>query len=107
MLYFATLIVWAWGYALDGPLSPSSYTPTTREQQVVDMRRYLDRVRNVKVPSDLKTLQDRNSCLGLLLLLKTCFREPRWELMHDASDILDKCIKLLVPGQTGGGGLAK
>jgi hypothetical protein len=103
VLYFATLIVWAWGYALDGPLSPSNYTLTTREQQIVDMRSYLDRVRNVKVPFDLGKLTDRNSCLGLLLLLQKCFREPRWELMHDASDILDKCIKLLAPGQTGGG----
>jgi hypothetical protein len=107
VLYFATLIVWAWGYALDGPLPPSNYTLATREQQISDMRSYLNRVRNVQVPADLKDLPCRNSCLGLLLLLRTCFREPRWELMHDASDILDKCIRLLVPGQTGGIGWAK
>ena len=107
VLYFATLIVWAWGYALDGPLSPANHTLTTRDHQICDMRNYLNRVRNVKSAFDLADLRDRNSCLGLLLLLRTCFREPRWELMHDASDILDKCIKLLVPGQTGGGGPAK
>jgi hypothetical protein len=107
VLYFATLIVWAWGYALDGPLSTSNHTLTAREQQISDMRRYLNRVRSVKVPLELQNLPDRNSCLGLLLLLRACFREPRWELLHDASDILDKCIRLLVPGQTGGGGPMK
>jgi hypothetical protein len=107
VLYFAALIVWAWGYALDGPISPSNYTPMTREQQILDMRSYLNRVRSAKDLHGIEALPNRNSCLGLLLLLRDCFREPRWELMHDASDILDKCIRLLVPGQTGGGGYAK
>jgi hypothetical protein len=102
VLYFATLIVWAWGYALDGPISPPKYTLTTREDQISDMRNYLARFDVVKTPNDLEPLRDRNSCLGLLLLLKACFREPRWELMRDASEILGKCINLLNPGQTGG-----
>lgn len=99
VLYFATLIVWAYGYTLDGPLRPSSYTLNTHELQIIDMRRYLARVGGAKVPNDLEFMSDRNSCLGLLLLLRACFCEPRWELMHDASDILDKCIKLLAPPQ--------
>ena len=110
VLYFAGLIVWAWGYALDGPISPSTHTLTTRELQIFDMRKYLDRFGRVETPNELEGMRDRNSCLGLLLLLKACFSEPRWELLRDASEILDKCIKLLVPGQTGGsngGGMAK
>jgi hypothetical protein len=103
VLYFAALIVWAYGYALDGPIRPSNYTLSTRELQIVDMRLYLTRVGGVKSPDDLEGLQNRNSCLGLLLLLRSCFREPRWELMHDASDIMDKCIHLLIPGQSLGG----
>jgi len=103
VLYFAALIVWAYGYALDGPIRPSNYTLSTRELQIVDMRLYLTRVGGVKTPDDLEGLQNRNSCLGLLLLLRSCFREPRWELMHDASDIMDKCIHLLIPGQSLGG----
>jgi hypothetical protein len=103
VLYFAALIVWAYGYALDGPIRPSNYTLSTRELQIADMRMYLTRVGGVKSPDDLEGLQNRNSCLGLLLLLRSCFREPRWELMHDASDIMDKCIQLLIPGQSLGG----
>ena len=99
VLYFAALIVWAYGYALDGPIRPSNYTLSTRELQIADMRMYLSRVGGVKSPDDLENLQNRNSCLGLLLLLRGCFKEPRWELMHDASEIMDKCVHLLVPGQ--------
>jgi hypothetical protein len=101
VLYFAALIVWAYGYALDGPIRSSASHSTqlhTRESQISDMRLYLSRIGGVKSPDDLEGLRDRNACLGLLLLLRSCFREPRWELMHDASDIMDKCVHLLVPG---------
>jgi hypothetical protein len=111
ILYFAALIVWAYGYALDGPIRLSSSSnhrnPThalyTRESQILDMRAYLTRVGGVKSPDDLENLQRRNECLGLFMLLRTCFKEPRWELMHDASDIMDKCVWLLVPGHGNGG----
>ena len=36
VLYFAALIVWAYGYALDGPIRPSNYTLSTRELQIAD-----------------------------------------------------------------------
>jgi hypothetical protein len=101
VLYFAALIVWAYGYALDGPIRSSTNHASqlhSRESQIADMRLYLSRIGGVKSPDDLESLRDRNSCLGLLLLLRSCFREPRWELMHDASDIMDKCVHLLVPG---------
>lgn len=104
VLYFAALIVWAYGYALDGPLRPSNYTLTTKELQVLDMRRYLARVGGARTPDDLEGLRDRNSCLGLLLLLKACFLEPRWELLHDASQILGNCINLLTSGSVNGSG---
>lgn len=100
VLYFAALIVWAYGYALDGPVrQPSSShhaLSKSRDSQILDMRHYLSRVGGVKSPDDLETLKDRNECLGLLMLLRSCFREPRWELMHDASEIMDKCVGLLL-----------
>lgn len=105
VLYFAALIVWSYGYALDGPLLPSN-TPrlATRDDQVLDMRRFLARAGGVKSPDDLEALRDRNSCLGLLMLLRACFKEPRWELLHDASEILGNCIQLLQgPGEEKGG----
>ncbi|KAI7025985.1 hypothetical protein KC335_g14236 [Hortaea werneckii] len=98
VLFFALLIVWSYGYALDGPLRPSNYTLTTRELQIRDMQRYLVRVGGVSTPDELEGIKDRNSCLGLLLLLQETFKQPRWGLLHDANDVLGSCIDLLLPG---------
>ena len=99
VLFFAALIVWSYGYALDGPIRPSNYTLTTRELQIFDMQRYLIRMGGVAGPDELEKLKNRNSCLGLLLLLKERFQQPRWELLHEASETLNSCIDLLVPGR--------
>ncbi|KAK4554532.1 hypothetical protein LTR86_008386 [Recurvomyces mirabilis] len=98
ILYFALLIVWSYGYALDGPIRPSNYTLTTRELQIYDMQRYLVRMGGVASPDDLEKLKDRNSCLGLMLLLRESFKQPRWELLHEAFDVLGSCVDLLLPG---------
>lgn len=48
VLYFATLIVWSYGYALDGPIkSPSDLS--TAAQRESDMRRYLTRVGGIEL----------------------------------------------------------
>ena len=99
VLFFAALIVWSYGYALDGPIRPSNYTLTTRENQIFDMQRYLIRMGSVAGPDELEKQKNRNSCLGLLLLLKERFQQPRWELLHEASETLNSCIDLLVPGR--------
>lgn len=104
VLYFATLIVWCYGYALDGPIVPSNYTLTSRELQVHDMQRYLIRMGGVASPDELERLRNRNSCLGLLLLLRETFEEPRWELMHEAAETLSSCIDLLLPRRSSVGG---
>lgn len=104
VLYFAVLIVWSYGYALDGPLRPASGHSSlafSREGQIADMQRYLLRLGGVASPDDLEKLADRNACLGLLLLLRTRFHEPRWQLLHEAGDMLGNCIDLLL--STGNG----
>lgn len=100
VLYFALLIVWSYGYALDGPIRPSNYTLTTRELRIFDMQRYLIRMGGVASPDDLEKLKDRNSCLGLLLLLRESFKKPRWELLHEAHEVLGSCVELLLPGHS-------
>lgn len=100
VLYFALLIVWSYGYALDGPIRPSNYTLTTRELQIYDMQRYLIRMGGVATPDDLEKLRDRNSCLGLLLLLRGSFQQPRWELLQEAHEVLGSCVNLLLPGHS-------
>ncbi|KAF2762968.1 hypothetical protein EJ05DRAFT_21976 [Pseudovirgaria hyperparasitica] len=96
VLYFAVLIVWSYGYALDGPLSPA-YTLNTHDECVRDMQGYLRRVGTVRAPDDLAKLQNRNACLGLLVLMRDMFKKTRWELLHEASVRLTKCIELLAP----------
>ncbi|CAI6337460.1 unnamed protein product [Periconia digitata] len=97
VLYFATLIVWSYGYALDGPVQ-SPYILTKYEDKVTDMVRFLERVGGVRGPEDLAHVSARNACLGLLLLMRDMFKKTRWELLHEASNLLNKCIEKLVPG---------
>lgn len=99
MLYFAALVVWAYGFARDGPITgPLGYKLLTYESKVHDMHGFLRRVGGVKSPDDLENVTNRNSCLGLLMLLRDMFQDTRWELLHEASDMLGNCIQLLVPG---------
>ncbi|KAF2098906.1 hypothetical protein NA57DRAFT_39777 [Rhizodiscina lignyota] len=94
VLYFATLIVWSYGFALDGPLSPV-YTLNSDEERVRDMQLFLQRVGGVKSPEDLSRTPHRNACLGLLVLLRDMFLNTRWELLHEAASRLGDCVDML------------
>jgi hypothetical protein len=93
-LYFATLIVWSYGFALDGPIKPM-YGLNNHKEVVNDMQGFLRRVGGVRAPDDLSRMQNRNACLGLLILMKDTFSKTRWELLHEASKLLTKCIDML------------
>ncbi|KAF2662379.1 hypothetical protein K491DRAFT_176350 [Lophiostoma macrostomum CBS 122681] len=97
VLYFATLIVWSYGYALDGAVK-TPYKLPTYDDKVKDMHGYLRRVGGVRAPDDLAKTGDRNACLGMLILMRDMFKKTRWELLHEASNLLTKCIEMLVPG---------
>ncbi|KAF2035263.1 hypothetical protein EK21DRAFT_97005 [Setomelanomma holmii] len=97
VLYFATLIVWSYGYALDGPVK-QPYSLPKYDDKVKDMMGYLKRVGGVRSPDDLAKIVDRNACLGLLIIMRDMFKKTRWELLHEASNLLTKCIEMLVPG---------
>lgn len=99
VLYFATLIVWSYGFALDGPVK-QQYILNSYEDKERDMVRFLQRVGGVRAPDDLAKMPDRNACLGLLLLMRDMFRKTRWELLHEACNLLSKCITQLVPAYT-------
>lgn len=94
VLYFAALIVWSYGYALDGPITKEPDMATT-EQQVYDMRKYLATVGGVQTPDDLAHLRDRNACLGMLYILRSMFDKCRWELLHEAATLMTNCIEML------------
>lgn len=97
VLYFATLIVWSYGYALDGPVMKDYQLPSY-EDKIRDMYLYLRRVGGVRAPDDLQATEDRNACLGMLIIMRDMFKKTRWELLHEASTLLTKCIDMLVPG---------
>lgn len=94
VLYFASLIVWSYGYALDGPVRsiPNLSTP---EEQTYDMMAFLTRVGGIQDPRELEHMRDRNACLGMLLVLKAMFQKCRWELLHEAARLLGNCIDML------------
>ncbi|MCJ1398773.1 hypothetical protein MMC11_001974 [Xylographa trunciseda] len=94
VLYFAALVVWSYGFALDGPLRPPPILDTV-DRQKQDMRHFLRRASEVKSPQDLETLQDRNACMGLLMVLRDEFKECQWELMDEASSLLNNCVEML------------
>ena len=94
VLYFAALIVWSYGYALDGALA-SPPDMNTQEQQTFDMRLFLGRVGGVEKPDDLENIRDRNACMGMLYILQDMFRKCRWELLHEAANLLGNCINML------------
>ncbi|EWC46203.1 hypothetical protein DRE_04581 [Drechslerella stenobrocha 248] len=94
VLYFATLVVWAYGVALDGPLPAPIHVPQTLQEQHRDMRNYLITVGHRKSPDELSEITDRNRNLGLLLVLQKMFGEMRWELLQEASKLLGQCIEI-------------
>ncbi len=100
VLYFASLIVWSYGYALDGPVKsiPNLYT---LEDQTYDMRAFLTRVGGIQDPRELEHMRDRNGCLGMLYVLQAMFEKCRWELLHEAAMLLKNCIEMLRGSSSG------
>jgi hypothetical protein len=99
VMYFAVLIVWCYGFALEGPSTAPIPSTFDFDDQVRDMRAYLRRLGGVRSPEDLKTMRGLNGCSGMLMVLRTVFEKTRWELLHEAALLLTSCISL-IGGQT-------
>lgn len=100
VLYVAALVVWCYGYALDGPIQPPTELLTAEEQRA-DMEAFLRRVAGVREPNELETMTGRNRCQGLLMILRDRLNHTRWELLDEAANLLSSCIEKLkgnVPG---------
>ncbi|KAL4803147.1 fungal-specific transcription factor domain-containing protein [Aspergillus unguis] len=94
VIYVAALVVWCYGYALEGPITNAPELATLAEQRQ-DMQAFLRRVGGCREPSDLETMEGRNQCLGLLMILRDGFSNARWELLAEASNLLGSCIDKL------------
>jgi Fungal specific transcription factor domain len=95
VLYFAALIIWSYGYALDGPVSALDPPLLTNAQKRNDMCVFLQRIGGVQSPEELSSLSGRNACVGLLLVLRDMFKQTRWELLHEAASLLTVCAETL------------
>jgi hypothetical protein len=98
VLYFAALIVWCYSYALEGPTQSDTLSNAPLEDQVHHMRQYLRRLNTVKSPEELKSIQGFNECTGMLMVLRHTFEKTRWELLHEAANLLTNCIRLNTKG---------
>ncbi|KAK4126642.1 hypothetical protein N657DRAFT_632666 [Parathielavia appendiculata] len=94
VLYFAALVVWCYGFALEGPNSSMVSVPTTQQDKVRLMREYLIKYGNVSSPEELKSMKGISHNTPLLMVLKDAFIESRWELLHEGSTLLSNCIHL-------------
>lgn len=94
VLYIASLVVWSYGFALEGPLQPPYRVPTGQQEIFASMRSFLRASANLRSPTDLTSLQNRNQCVGLLLTLQDMFLACRWELLGEASRLLKNCTSI-------------
>jgi hypothetical protein len=124
-LYYAALVVWSYGFALDGVLNPFpslmqpisspgavsvlSQSPSQSmlnvahdgsefhvEAVVRDAHHFLQTIGDIKSPQQLDSLKEgRNNVVGVLAILEAAFRDSRWELLHEAAELLRNAIMLL------------
>jgi hypothetical protein len=93
VLYFAALVVWCYGYALEGA-SPHVPQPTTTQEKVGLMRDYLVKYGSVTTPDELKSMKGIAQNTPLLMVLRDSFEGTRWELLHEGATLLTNCIHL-------------
>ncbi|KAI9833573.1 MAG: hypothetical protein M1826_007187 [Phylliscum demangeonii] len=96
VVYFAGLVVWSYGYVLEGAIQPYERPPVTAAQKQQDMWDFLDRVRGLRSPDELLLVPRRNRAVGLLMVLRDTFEDTRWELLTEGSRLLGNCIDMLV-----------
>lgn len=94
VLYFAALVVWCYGFALEGPCSGCVESPVTADDKKRQMRDYLIRYGRIKDPNELRSTRGLNNNTAVLLVLKDSFATTRWELLHEGSNLLSNCIVL-------------
>lgn len=100
VLYLAGMVVWSYGFAREGPLKDTGVVKrlNTQEARVRDMQGFLKRVGGGDSPGQLEKMEGKNQVLGLFMLLRAKFLHARWELLHEAAELMGGCISMLVPG---------
>lgn len=94
VLYFAALIVWCYGYALEGPSPRAATEPATTRDRWTQMRGYLSVYSGLDAPAELQDMRGFNGNTALLMVLRDSLGQSRWELLHEAGKLLQNCIAL-------------
>ncbi|KAL3462643.1 fungal-specific transcription factor domain-containing protein [Aspergillus heterothallicus] len=127
-LYIATLLVWAYGYTVDGPLYPLpphlSYPPDpvnstlgdqggliskpSTEDLQQDLKQYLETMLPPSVrcvesfhvqQNTTSVVGSRNRVLGLMALVDQALSDCEWELLGEARERLRKAALMIAPRQ--------
>ncbi|KAM3556589.1 hypothetical protein ARSEF4850_005453 [Beauveria asiatica] len=93
VLYFAALIIWCYGYAIEGP-SLRYAEPATHRDRWAQMRGYLALHAELSDPNELQEVRGFNGNMSMLMVLRDSLRQSRWELLHEAGELLQNCIAL-------------
>jgi len=122
VLYFSTLVVWAYGFLLDGqlqpfpenleypaivprhpigleiPKSPQMEPLKEREQ---DAKAYLKAMTRFDSPAGLEKISiGRNRLIGLISVVSRVLEGSKWELLNEARDRLQGAAESLRPAPT-------
>ncbi|KAJ4300500.1 hypothetical protein N0V88_003175 [Collariella sp. IMI 366227] len=93
VLYFAALVVWCYGFALEGA-SPGIPPPQSPQEKVRLMREYLVKYGSVSSPEELKSMKGISHNTPVLMVLREAFEDSRWELLHEGANLMNNCIHL-------------
>jgi ribosomal protein S9 len=97
VLYFAALVVWGYGFALEGPCL-NLPVPTTQQEKMRQMRSYLLKYSQVSSPEELKSMKGINENTALMMFLKETFDDTRWELLQEGATLMQNCVNLNTTG---------
>ncbi|KAJ3499118.1 hypothetical protein NLG97_g592 [Lecanicillium saksenae] len=93
VLYYAGLVIWCYGYALEGP-SLRYVEPSTHHDRWAQMRGYLSVYAGSSEPGELQDMRGFNGNISLLMVLRDSLGQSRWELLNEAGKLLQNCITL-------------
>ncbi|KAG5939926.1 hypothetical protein E4U53_007702 [Claviceps sorghi] len=93
VLYFAALVVWCYGYAVEGPCGIMGGKCSLDENQR-QMRVYLSTYASVKDANEFQFMRGINKNTALLIVLRDVFDNTKWDLLHEGAHLMRNCIIL-------------
>lgn len=117
VLYYSTLVVWAYGFLLDGPCrpfpdhlqypprpgvqlasNPQSPSTESRREREQDAQAYLTAMSTFDTPGALENVTNgRNKVIGLISVVSQVLGGSNWELLNEARDRLRGAAEALRP----------